>query len=207
MRLLSTGAPPMVTLQSMPANSARLITSSIAALTAGRSPLVWRMSFKACLTLAIAVLIDVPRVWREAGLGSTRDEYLSIRARRAEITHDALRQAGVSGRVDHRSTSAKVSIERPCCSTENRLQSAAAIHSLAAKLISGGRRVRGRLCAAATMSHRCDIAEDLIVVCVASTEPLMHIRWKWIWRRFKDWNREPADAYRHSLRLQRVSLD
>ena len=40
---------------------------------------------------------------RQAGLGSTRDEYLVIRERWAQVTNDALRQAGLTVRVDHRS--------------------------------------------------------------------------------------------------------
>ena len=40
---------------------------------------------------------------RHAGLGSTRDEYLKIRERWAQVTNDALRQAGLTVRVDHRS--------------------------------------------------------------------------------------------------------
>jgi hypothetical protein len=37
------------------------------------------------------------------GLASSRDEYLSIRARWADVTNEALREAGVAARVDHRS--------------------------------------------------------------------------------------------------------
>src|SRR5258708_29498256 len=40
---------------------------------------------------------------RRAGLGSSLDEYLMLRERWAEVTNEALRQAGVSARVDHRS--------------------------------------------------------------------------------------------------------
>lgn len=40
---------------------------------------------------------------QRAGLGSTREEYLRIRERWAELTNDALRQAGLAARVDHRS--------------------------------------------------------------------------------------------------------
>jgi hypothetical protein len=40
---------------------------------------------------------------RRAGLGSTLDEYLMLRERWAEVTNEALRQAGVSARVDHHS--------------------------------------------------------------------------------------------------------
>jgi hypothetical protein len=39
----------------------------------------------------------------QAGLGPTRDEYLSLRERWAQVTNEALRQAGLSARVDHRS--------------------------------------------------------------------------------------------------------
>jgi hypothetical protein len=37
------------------------------------------------------------------GLGPSRDEYLSIRERWANLTNGALREAGLAGRVDHRS--------------------------------------------------------------------------------------------------------
>src|SRR5882762_11353701 len=37
------------------------------------------------------------------GLGSSRDEYLGIRERWAHLTNDALREAGLTARVDHRS--------------------------------------------------------------------------------------------------------
>jgi len=37
------------------------------------------------------------------GLGPSRDEYLSIRERWANLTNDALREAGLTARVDHRS--------------------------------------------------------------------------------------------------------
>jgi hypothetical protein len=37
------------------------------------------------------------------GLGPSRDEYLAIRERWAELTNDALHHAGISARVDHRS--------------------------------------------------------------------------------------------------------
>jgi hypothetical protein len=37
------------------------------------------------------------------GMGSTRDEYLSIRERWAQVTNDALQRAGLTVRVDHRS--------------------------------------------------------------------------------------------------------
>jgi hypothetical protein len=40
---------------------------------------------------------------RRVGLGSNLDEYLMLRERWAEVTNQALRQAGVSARVDHRS--------------------------------------------------------------------------------------------------------
>ena len=40
---------------------------------------------------------------RSAGLGHSRTEYLLIRERWAEVTNEALRQAGLSARVDHRS--------------------------------------------------------------------------------------------------------
>lgn len=40
---------------------------------------------------------------REAGMSSSREEYLSIRARWAEVTNNALQRAGVVNRVDHRS--------------------------------------------------------------------------------------------------------
>ena len=39
----------------------------------------------------------------QAGLGSTRDEYLLIRERWAEVTNEALQRAGLTARVDHRS--------------------------------------------------------------------------------------------------------
>ncbi len=38
-----------------------------------------------------------------AGLGPSRDEYLLIRERWAQVTNEALRQAGLTARVDHRS--------------------------------------------------------------------------------------------------------
>src|SRR5579863_2216706 len=37
------------------------------------------------------------------GLGSSRDEYLALRERWAQVTNDALREAGLEVRVDHRS--------------------------------------------------------------------------------------------------------
>jgi hypothetical protein len=37
------------------------------------------------------------------GLGPSRDEYLSIRERWAQVTNEALREAGVAAKVDHRS--------------------------------------------------------------------------------------------------------
>jgi MobA/MobL family len=40
---------------------------------------------------------------RLAGLGSTRDDYLVIRERWAQLTNEALRQANLTARVDHRS--------------------------------------------------------------------------------------------------------
>jgi MobA/MobL family len=40
---------------------------------------------------------------RRAGLGPSRDEYLMLRERWAEVTNEALRQAGISARGDHRS--------------------------------------------------------------------------------------------------------
>jgi len=40
---------------------------------------------------------------RQAGLGPTRDEYLLLRERWAQVTNEALRQAGLTARVDHRS--------------------------------------------------------------------------------------------------------
>jgi hypothetical protein len=40
---------------------------------------------------------------RQAGLGPTRDEYLVIRERWAQLTNEALRQANLTVRVDHRS--------------------------------------------------------------------------------------------------------
>ncbi len=40
---------------------------------------------------------------RRVGLGSSRDEYLLLRERWAEVTNAALRQAGLTARVDHRS--------------------------------------------------------------------------------------------------------
>lgn len=44
---------------------------------------------------------------RERGLGPTKDEYLSIRQRWAELTNDALHRAGLAARVDHRSLKAQ----------------------------------------------------------------------------------------------------
>lgn len=41
------------------------------------------------------------------GLGPTRDEYLSIRKHWAQLTNDALHQAGLAVRVDHRSLAAQ----------------------------------------------------------------------------------------------------
>ena len=40
---------------------------------------------------------------RQAGLGPTRDEYLLLRERWAQVTNEALHQAGLTARVDHRS--------------------------------------------------------------------------------------------------------
>jgi MobA/MobL family len=40
---------------------------------------------------------------RQAGLGTTRDEYLLLRERWARVTNEALRRAGLTARVDHRS--------------------------------------------------------------------------------------------------------
>jgi len=40
---------------------------------------------------------------RQAGLGPTRDEYLLLRERWAQVTNEALREAGLAARVDHRS--------------------------------------------------------------------------------------------------------
>jgi hypothetical protein len=40
---------------------------------------------------------------RQAGLGTTRDEYLLLRERWAQVTNEALRRAGLTARVDHRS--------------------------------------------------------------------------------------------------------
>jgi MobA/MobL family protein len=40
---------------------------------------------------------------RQAGLGPTLQEYLGIRERWAQVTNEALQQAGVTARVDHRS--------------------------------------------------------------------------------------------------------
>ena len=39
----------------------------------------------------------------QAGLGPSRDEYLLLRERWADLTNQALRQAGITARVDHRS--------------------------------------------------------------------------------------------------------
>lgn len=39
----------------------------------------------------------------QRGLGSSRDEYIALRARWAEVTNDSLRHAGLTERVDHRS--------------------------------------------------------------------------------------------------------
>jgi len=39
----------------------------------------------------------------QAGLGPTRDEFLLLRERWADLTNEALRQAGLAARVDHRS--------------------------------------------------------------------------------------------------------
>ncbi|MGH8257304.1 MAG: MobA/MobL family protein, partial [Steroidobacteraceae bacterium] len=41
------------------------------------------------------------------GLGSSRDEYLGLRARWADLTNEALREAGLAQRVDHRSYAAQ----------------------------------------------------------------------------------------------------
>jgi hypothetical protein len=40
---------------------------------------------------------------RGAGLGPSRDEYLLLRERWAQVTNEALRQAGLAARIDHRS--------------------------------------------------------------------------------------------------------
>src|SRR5882757_167903 len=40
---------------------------------------------------------------RERGVGPTRDEYLALRERGADVTNEALREGGLSIRVDHRS--------------------------------------------------------------------------------------------------------
>ena len=45
----------------------------------------------------------VGRERHERGLGPSRDEYIALRQRWAEVTNEALRAAGIDARVDHRS--------------------------------------------------------------------------------------------------------